>query len=201
MIMMDMKIIVIILFLILFLIWVFLFKKEYLNNIDEVTYQKLIFTDRKTIINKIITTLGCTPFFIVCCAFLLLIIDNKKIAIFISFMMIVDAIIVFLVKRIFKRGRPNRKRLVEEKSYSFPSGHTFSTTCFYGFLFFFLFKDAMLFMQILVFIGYLLLVMGVAKSRVYLGVHYFSDVVAGFLLASSYLWLCIYFVTDILNIL
>lgn len=198
---MDMKIIGIILFLVLFLIWVFLFKKELLSNIDEVTYQRLNFTDKNTIINQIITTLGCPLFFFLGCSFLLLFLDNKKIAIFISIMMIVDAIIIFLVKRIFKRERPNRKRLVEEKSYSFPSGHTFSTTCFYGFLFFFLFNDVTLWGQVLVLVGYLFLVIGVASSRVYLGVHYFSDVVAGYLLASSYLWFCIYIVTDVLNIL
>ena len=98
--------------------------------------------------------------------------------------------LLFLMKDIFKRHRPADPLLTDVTGYSYPSGHSFSAFTFCGLLIYILWK-----LQIsswLKWAGSLLLFLFaalIATSRVYLHVHYASDVVAGFCL--SVLWLAI----------
>ncbi len=85
-----------------------------------------------------------------------------------------------LMKKIMKRPRP-KNSLQKMRSHSFPSGHVTMSTLFYGMLIF-LFKPGF-FATILL----ILLVILIAKSRVYLRVHWLSDVLAGFFL--GFFWL------------
>lgn len=96
-----------------------------------------------------------------------------------------------LFKFIFQRERPDILRLIDVTGYSFPSGHSMISMSFYGALLFFLYqmvsgKTARVFLSIG--IGALIFLIGL--SRVYLGVHYASDVLGGFL--AGYAWLIIY---------
>lgn len=94
-----------------------------------------------------------------------------------------------LLKQLFARPRPFFERpLVLETSYSFPSGHAMESLVVYGMLAYF----AVLALQTwrartVVVFGAALLVLLIGFSRMYLGVHYFSDVVAGF--AAGGVWL------------
>jgi undecaprenyl-diphosphatase len=76
--------------------------------------------------------------------------------------------------------------------FSFPSGHSFSAFTFFGILIYIVWKSNLTKLwKYLLSVFFVLFASLVAFSRVYLHVHYPSDVVAGFCL--SMLWLCISF--------
>ena len=94
-----------------------------------------------------------------------------------------------LLKELFARSRPYFEHpLVSEASYSFPSGHATVSLIFYGMLAYFCVLALRTWRaRTAVVFGAGLLVLLIGFSRMYLGVHYFSDVVAG--IASGGIWL------------
>ena len=102
--------------------------------------------------------------------------------------------VVFLntaLKEIVQRPRPEGFRLVAETGYSFPSGHSMVSMAFYGLLIWMIWhyeKDRLMAWIYIIFFSGIIVMVGV--SRIYLGVHYASDVVAGF--AVSLVWLSIF---------
>lgn len=98
--------------------------------------------------------------------------------------------ILFLFKDIFKRHRPLDPLIKNVTGFSFPSGHSFSSFTFYGLLIYIIWKiNIGKLWKIVSTIFLFLLATTIAFSRVYLRVHYPSDVVAGFCL--SVVWLMI----------
>lgn len=92
-----------------------------------------------------------------------------------------------VLKRVFNRARPSLEHLVEVNTLSYPSGHSMSAMAFYGFLIFLCLRYRMpqwlrfLLVSILV-----ILILSVGLSRIYLGVHYPTDVAGGF--AGGLIW-------------
>lgn len=198
---MLMKIIICITLFILFILWTILLVKNKLSRIDNIVYNKIKLNNKKTIFFKYFTNLASTKYFIIICLLLIIFLKNK-LALLISIAMIIDAIIVFIAKHIIKRERPNINRIVEEKGYSYPSGHTFSATCFYGLVMFLInISSITLGYQLLITIALISIILLIGFSRIYLGVHYFSDCIGGLLLSSSYIILYVYLVSDILKLL
>lgn len=196
-----MKIIICITLFILFILWTILLVKGKLSRIDNIVYNKIKLNNKKTIFFKYFTNLASTKYFIIICLLLIIFLKNK-LALLISIAMIIDAIIVFIAKHIIKRERPNINRIVEEKGYSYPSGHTFSATCFYGLVMFLInISSITLGYQLLITIPLISIILLIGFSRIYLGVHYFSDCIGGLLLSSSYIILYVYLVYDVLKLL
>jgi undecaprenyl-diphosphatase len=196
-----MKIIICITLFILFILWTILLVKNKLSRIDDIVYNKIKLNNKKTIFFKYFTNLASTKYFIIICLLLIIFLKNK-LALLISIAMIIDAIIVFIAKHIIKRERPNINRIVEEKGYSYPSGHTFSATCFYGLVMFLInISSITLGYQLLITIALISIILLIGFSRIYLGVHYFSDCIGGLLLSSSYIILYVYLVYDVLKLL
>lgn len=96
-----------------------------------------------------------------------------------------------LLKAVVQRPRPEGFRLVAESGYSFPSGHSMVAMAFFGLLIWMIWRyhkrDAMRIVWC-VFFG--LVIAAVGMSRIYLGVHYASDVIAGFCVSLA--WLAFY---------
>ena len=102
------------------------------------------------------------------------------------------AISVFLnlgLKDVFMRVRPTEvTQLVRETSFSFPSGHAMAAMSFYGFVIYLLWRSertARFKRPLAVMLDVLIILIGF--SRIYLGVHYFSDVLAGYAIGAAYL--------------
>ncbi|WHX51004.1 phosphatase PAP2 family protein [Paenibacillus woosongensis] len=95
-----------------------------------------------------------------------------------------------LLKIIFQRERPFVHRLVEETGFSFPSGHAMAAFALYGALAFLLWRHIRpQWGRILLIVLSCFMVVMICISRIYLGVHYPSDI-AGALLASGF-WLSV----------
>jgi membrane-associated phospholipid phosphatase len=87
----------------------------------------------------------------------------------------------WLLKEYFKRQRPAIEALVEQGGYSFPSGHSMGSFIFYGALAFAVFRlYDHTWSKVLGAAVLLLLVFLIGISRIYLGVHYPSDILGGF---------------------
>lgn len=101
----------------------------------------------------------------------------------------------FIVKSIIRRDRPIDINLIIENGFSFPSGHSMVSFAFYGFLIYYLYHTDLkkpVKYGLMTLLGFIILLIGL--SRIYLGVHYASDVLGGFLLAFIYLVIYIKFI-------
>lgn len=107
-------------------------------------------------------------------------------------------LVMFTLKLIFRRDRPLTPLLSAAKGYSFPSGHAMISFTFYGLLIYLVWKNVKtkwLRLTISVLLGLLIFVIGL--SRVYLRVHYASDVLAGFCVGCMWLLLSLWILQKI----
>lgn len=89
------------------------------------------------------------------------------------------------LKYAYHRTRPTAFFGVAPHSYSFPSGHALCSFCFYGVLAGLLSaRTKSLAWRLVIWIAATVLVIAIGLSRIYLGVHYPSDVIAGYLAAA-----------------
>lgn len=168
-----------------------------INKIDNYIYSSIIIlkSDITTNIFKSITFLCSVSFILVLVLFLFLVIKNKNYPIILSLNLIGIVVINNITKYIFLRERPVGISLIEETGYSLPSGHSMTSLAFYGYVIYLIYKNinnkwikwtSIFTLSInIIFIGI---------SRIYLGVHFASDVIAGQLLALIYLILFIHFI-------
>jgi undecaprenyl-diphosphatase len=99
-----------------------------------------------------------------------------------------SAISVFLLKNFFDKSRPAISALYEESGFSMPSGHSAMAMALYGFIFVSILRheNHPLKNKSLLLLGLLIALIGL--SRLYLGVHYLSDVLAGFTVGLIWVW-------------
>lgn len=93
-----------------------------------------------------------------------------------------------MLKRIIARPRPIEHRLISESGYSFPSGHSMVSMAFYGFFIYLAYRKIKNpYVKTIVCVLLSIIIISIGLSRIYLGVHYPSDVIAGFCISISYL--------------
>lgn len=99
-----------------------------------------------------------------------------------------------VIKYIIRRDRPSVLKLIKQGGYSYPSGHSMIAVAVYGLLIYFVLKKVrnkswkygLSFLLVV-------LIVSIGVSRIYVGVHYASDVLGGFILATAELLLLINF--------
>lgn len=141
-----------------------------------------------TPVMRLITQFGGTILMIVRALASLVLIKNKRIAISVVSNLVLIALLNNILKLIVRRARPTGFRLIAETGYSFPSGHSMVSMAFYGYLIYLIYKNVRnkkLRWTLITCFSLLILIIGM--SRIYLGVHYTSDVFAGFLFSLGYL--------------
>ncbi len=186
-----MKTIFSIVLFVIFLLGVYF--NEYLIWIDDFSYSivSLFISDTMTTIMKFITffadPIWCILFSV------LVIIFWKKIRKAFLINLILVFMLNYILKLIFSRTRPIDINIITETGYSFPSGHAMISLAIYGFLAYLLWKSDYKYKKIGVSLLVLLIVL-IGISRIYLGVHYTSDVIAGFIVSLGYLLLFIDFI-------
>ena len=138
---------------------------------------------------RLITLLCAPTVLLAICLTLMFLYRKKHYSIPIAINLMVSVSLNYSLKNVFLRERPPLMyRAVTETGYSFPSGHAMTAGAFYGFLIYIVAQSALPKRVKRWVIGALSLLIGlVGLSRVYLGVHYASDVLAGFAVSIGYL--------------
>lgn len=113
----------------------------------------------------------------------IVLIKRRKIleALFLNVNLFSTWVLMSLLKLWFERSRPVGEALTAAGGYSFPSGHAMVSMAFYGFLAFLLLQNNRNKYLRRVAAGLYILILMIGFSRIYLNVHYTSDVLAGFL--------------------
>lgn len=173
--------------LMLFIIDYLLIRYDVINPVDRWIYEltQLMYCDVMTQFFKLCSFLGSTYFYVT--AIVILMIVKSKRDLYTGIHLLIIQGINRVIKFIVKRPRPDKIfHLVVETNYSFPSGHSMSAMAGYGLFIIELKNSQCQYKKIGMFIcGLMIFLIGL--SRIYLGVHYFSDVIGGFLLSLSYL--------------
>lgn len=130
-----------------------------------------------------VTKFGDAIFILFCLCVSLVFLREMRARKFISLIMLVEISLNVGLKLFFGRARPNVVHLIEETSYAFPSGHAMASTTFYLLIIYFLWNTNLNKpLKIAFTIFLVLLILFICISRIYLGVHYASDILGGLLL-------------------
>ena len=167
-------------------------KKYYsdtLHNFDSSVYSIVskYKCDTLTSIFKFISHL-CGPITIIVALFLIILFGKHKS--YDRYLVLITSgafILNYIIKFICKRPRPEDINIIIESGYSFPSSHAMVSVAFYGFIAYFIYKSNMSRnKKIILITALLLLAFLIGISRIYLGVHFASDVCAGFAISLAY---------------
>jgi len=175
-------------------IYVFNDMNIYLDNfIHNIIYNNIV-SSNMTSFMKIISLLG-SGYIIISIALIVIIIikDNKERINIILCLLLSSGINNIILKGIFRRDRPIYM-MIKKTDYSYPSGHSMVSTVFYGYLIYLVYKyiNNKIIRNILICLLSIIIFL-ICFSRIYLGVHYFSDVVGGISIGIIFLIGFIYF--------
>jgi undecaprenyl-diphosphatase len=173
-----------------FIIILALFYQGKLGNFDNNIYNFIIKSKSDLLTNlfKLISDLCDKVFIVIIMLSFFIFNKNKKDDLMLLLVTGGSYVINFVVKHLVKRPRPMGIALVTETSYSFPSSHAMVSMAMYGFIIYLvntshLKKNV----KIILNIGLSLLILLIDISRIYLGAHFASDVLAGSLLGLCFL--------------
>lgn len=116
---------------------------------------------------------------------------GKRPGMFCTVNLVLVVLLNVLLKELVQRPRPEDINLVVETGFSFPSGHSMVAMAFFGLLVWLVWhyeRDRTL--RLACCAGFLVIILLIGISRIYLGVHYASDVLAGFCISLA--WLAMY---------
>ena len=171
------------------IVLIILIKTNLITTFDAAVYNLLTMhmNESLTSIAKAITLLGQDKFIIFVLILVLIIsfiLKKIKTGAIVLLFLIISHTLNYIIKIIFQRPRPEILRLIEESGFSFPSGHTMAATALYGILIYLILKSELNKNLKIISASILsLMVFSVGLSRIYLGVHYASDVLGAFLIS------------------
>ena len=167
----------------------FIFNNQ-INHLDTLVHSYILGIRNKNLTSILLTITNISSAYalIVLSILLLIIIKEKKIPLLISLNLICSYALNAFAKVIFTRPRPIGINLIEESGFSYPSGHSMISMAYYGFIAYLIYKrQKNKLIKTIIIVALLLTILLVGFSRIYLGVHYLSDVIGGFLLSTVYL--------------
>ncbi|SDX60608.1 phosphatase PAP2 family protein [Paenibacillus sp. CF384] len=144
------------------------------------------------VFNKIGSTSTMIPIVLIVAVLLFFVFKHRKELVLLLGGMLGSTLLNELLKPMYERDRPNIHRLVEQHGFSYPSGNAMAAFTFYVLITYLLWRHIRLRrwrLALLCFSAAMIMIMGV--SRIYLGVHYPSDILAGFWLSACWVALCI----------
>lgn len=146
-----------------------------------------------TAIMKMITTLGSTIVIVAGILSVAILIKNKKYFKIFLFANLFGVILNNILKLIIHRPRPSTTMILAgESSYSFPSGHSMMSMIFYGLVIYYVtkfVKKKWIRNLLVCLLSAIILAVGI--TRIFLGVHYSTDVLAGYVIGFVYLFVFI----------
>lgn len=151
-----------------------------------------------TLIMKIFTGIGSFPsvfvIAILVSLFLYFVLKHRGELILFGAVVIGTPIINQVLKQFFHRARPDLHRLIEIGGYSFPSGHAMNAFAVYVIIAYLLWRHipSRFGRTILIILSTVFILM-IGISRIYLGVHYPSDIIGGYFASSFWLTVAIWF--------
>ena len=198
----DKKIIISTFAILLFLLIlrdVFVYEVTFYDKWIYSTFVESSRSNEMTLIMQIITSLGSGVVLVSFVILMYILMKNKNNSYLALINLGMISLINNIIKIIVKRPRPEYG-IINETNYSFPSGHATAATAFYGFLIYLIYinvknKKLKYFLIALMFI----IIVSICVSRIYLGVHYFSDTLAGFAFSVAYLMLFITITSGVLK--
>lgn len=112
----------------------------------------------------------------------------------IIFVLTLSAISNLILKRFVDRARPGIEHMVSVETLSYPSGHAMSAMAFYGFLMYLFYRFKInIFLKIGIILLLAFLILSIGISRIYLGVHFPSDIAGGYI--AGFIWVIFCIVT------
>ena len=169
--------------LFILILLVYLFDKNLI--FDEAIY-KFVRSFSNSFFDKyfVLVTKAGNSVFIFGLVLVFLILLRNYYGIILSISTIIGAVSNAGIKQIFRRIRPVHLRLIEQGGYSFPSGHAMISICVYGYLSYLVNKKIKnKYLRLVLCLFLVILILSIGISRIYVGVHYPTDVIAGYLLA------------------
>ena len=172
-------------------------------RIDELGY--LLFVERLrspalTVVMKAVSNLASLPFVIGVLVAAMLWEPSRVHAVWAAVNVGAISAIDQLLKVLVRRPRPQGFRLVEAPGLSFPSGHSMAAMAFYGYGVWLVRCGACgLPFGAAIEVALAFVIFAVGVSRIYLGVHYASDVLGGFCLSFAWLVLFVHLVAGLLT--
>ena len=172
------------------IILIILVETNLIASFDSAVYNLLSsnMSDGLTNIVKSITFFGDVKFIVPVLILSVIIgaaLNEIKSGAIVAIFVIISDLIKTILKIIIHRPRPEVLHLVQEGGFSFPSGHTIAAASLSGILIYLILKSEMN-KNLKIVLSSILALMAllVGLSRVYLGVHYASDVLGGFIISS-----------------
>lgn len=122
------------------------------------------------------------------------VLGHRRELLFLAIAVVGSVLLNTVLKILFRRERPEINRIIEANGYSFPSGHSMTAFTMYVALTFLIWKHVPSRLGRILFVAVsTLLIVTIGISRIYLGVHYPSDVIGGFFMSGSWMAACIWF--------
>lgn len=176
--------------LMLFLFIVKLLLKEQVEVFDTTIYNVIakLQCAPLTYIFRFLSFLCSTWFILFSTILIMIFCKNKKAGFYIGLNVLICVLLNQGLKLVFARNRPIDINLIIENGYSFPSGHSMVSLAFYGFFIYIIAHMNLKKSKKIIYCSLLaLLTLLIGISRIYLGVHFASDVIGGFALSMAYL--------------
>lgn len=165
-------------------------------------FAQSLVSDTTTAIMKFFTFFGSHYFLIpanILVAVIYLFRRKSRYTLKVTAIALTSLLIMLGLKLLFQRQRPLLPLLEPARGLSFPSGHTFMSVCFYGLVMIIIWKEEKYHpvAKWVLLITTMLFVILIGFSRIYLRVHYFTDVVAGFCIGFSWLLISSYLIDQV----